>query len=203
MRNSVRNVLLSLMTTAVLSAATWQIDPSHTSAQFAVRHMMVSTVRGEFSGVRGTAEFDPADPSQAKLDVTIDATTLNSREPKRDADLKSPNFFEVEKYPTIAFRSKRVEAAGSGKLKITGDLTMHGVTREVVLDVEGPSPELNMRGMARIGAMATTKLNRKDFGMNWNRALDSGGVVVGDEVTVTLDVELTRRTAPPAPPAKN
>lgn len=185
------------MASAALPAATWQIDPAHTSAQFAVRHMMVSTVRGEFSNIKGTVEYDPAAPAKASVDVTIDATTVNSREPKRDADLKSPNFFEIEKYPAITFKSKRVEAAGPGKLKVTGDLTIHGVTREAVLDVEGPSPELNMRGMARTGAMATTKINRKDFGMNWNRALDSGGVVVGDEVSITIDVEMTRRMAPP------
>jgi len=190
-------LLLGLLASAILPAATWQIDPAHTSAQFAVRHMMVSTVRGEFSNIKGTVAYDLAAPASASVDVTIDATTVNTREAKRDADLKSPNFFEIEKYPTITFKSKRVEPAGPGKLKVTGDLTIHGVTREAVLDVEGPSPELNMRGMARTGAMATTKINRKDFGMNWNRALDSGGVVVGDEVSITIDVEMTRRVPPP------
>ena len=160
--------------------------------------MMVSNVRGEFSGIRGTAEFDPVDLANAAVEVTIDATTLNTREPKRDADLRSANFFEVDKYPTITFRSKRVEAAGPGKLKIAGDLTIRGITREVALDVEGPTPEVNMRGTARIGAAATMKLNRKDFGMTWNRTLDSGGVVVGDEVTVTLDVEMIKRSTRPA-----
>lgn len=199
MRTRFLKLLLALMGAGVLSTAPWQIDPAHTSAQFAVRHLMISTVRGEFSGIRGTVEYDPANPSKASLDVTIDATTVNSREPKRDADLKSASFLEVDKHPTITFKSKRVEAAGPGKLKVTGDLTLHGVTREVVLDVEGPSPEVKMGPMTRIGAMATTKVSRKDFGMTWNRALDSGGVVVGDEVAVTIDVEMVNR--PPRPPA--
>ena len=192
-----RGVLAAFVCAAGLPAATWQIDSAHSSAQFAVRHMMVSTVRGAFSGVRGTAEFDPADQGRAALDVTIDATTVNTREPKRDAHLKTADFFDVEKHPTITFRSKRVEATGPGKLKITGELTMRGVTKEVMLDVEGPTPEIkDPRGGGRMGAQATTKLNRKDFGINWNRALDAGGAVVGDEVTVTIDVELVRR--PPA-----
>ena len=153
MRTRSLKLLITLMGCGVLAAATWQIDPVHTSAQFAVRHMLISTVRGEFSGIRGTVEYDPADPTKASLDATIDATTVNTRETKRDADLKSANFFEVEKYPTITFKSKRVEAAGAGKLKVTGDLTLHGVTREVVLDVEGPSAEQKMGPMTRIGAM--------------------------------------------------
>jgi polyisoprenoid-binding protein YceI len=176
-----------------LAAATWNIDSAHSAAQFAVRHMMVSSVRGELSGIRGTAEYDPADPAQARVEVTIDVATLNTREPKRDAHLKSPDFFDAEKFPIMTFRSRKVEPAGAGKLRITGDLTLHGVTREVVLDVDGPAPEIeDQRGGGRIGASATTKISRKNFGMTWNRAIEAGGVVVGDEVTITLDVELTR-----------
>lgn len=194
-----RTCVFAAACVALLSGATWQIDTAHSSAQFAVRHMMVSNVRGEFAGVRGTMQYDPANPEQSKVEVTIDATTLNSREPKRDAHLKSADFFDVAKYPAIAFVSKKVQRAGDGKLKVTGDLTLRGVTREVLLDVEGPTPELkDPRGGGRIGASATAKLNRKDFGMTWNRTLDAGGVVVGDEALITIDVELVRRPQTPA-----
>src|SRR5262250_136185 len=121
------------------ASTTWQIDPAHTAAQFAVKHMMISTVRGEFKGVTGTVIWDDQDVTKSSVDVTIDAKTVNTGEEKRDQDLRSANFFEVEKFPTLTFKSKKVESAGAGKLKITGDLTMHGVTKEVVLDVEGPS----------------------------------------------------------------
>jgi polyisoprenoid-binding protein YceI len=183
--------LFAIAVAAPLAGATWQIDSSHSSAQFAVRHMMVSNVRGEFSGVRGTVEYDPANPAQSKIDVTIDATTVNTREAKRDAHLKTADFLDVEKHPAMTFRSKRVEPAGPGKLKVTGDLTLRGTTREVVLDVEGPSAPVTMRGTQRTGASATTRISRSDFGLTWNRAIEAGGVVVGDEVTITLDVELT------------
>ncbi|HWR53128.1 MAG TPA: YceI family protein [Bryobacteraceae bacterium] len=191
MRKNLTWPLLAIAVVAPLTGATWQIDSSHSSAQFAVRHMMVSNVRGEFSGVRGTVDYDPANPSQSKIDVTIDATTVNTREAKRDAHLKNADFLDVEKHPTMTFRSKRVETAGPGKLKVTGDLMLRGTTREVVLDVEGPSTPVTMRGTQRTGASATTKINRSDYGLTWNRAVEAGGVVVGDEVTITIDVELT------------
>jgi polyisoprenoid-binding protein YceI len=185
-----------LLGAPLLPAATWQIDTAHSAAQFAVRHMMISTVRGEFGGIKGTVDYDPANPASARIDVTIDVSTVTTREPKRDSHLKSPDFFDVGKFPTMTFQSKRVEAAGAGKLKVIGDLTMHGVTREVVLDVEGPSAEMkDARGGSRLGASATTKISRKDFGMTWNRAVETGGVVVSDEIAVTLDVELVRRPA--------
>jgi polyisoprenoid-binding protein YceI len=191
--------LVLVSAAAGLSAATWQIDSSHSSAQFAVRHMMVSNVRGEFSGVKGTVGYDPANPAASHVEVTIDATTVNTREAKRDTHLRSPDFLDVEKFPTITFKSKRVEAAGQGKLKVTGDLTLRGVTREVVLDVEGPSAPVTARNTLRTGASATTKINRKDFGLTWNRAIETGGVVVGDEVSITLDMEMTT----PAQPAES
>jgi polyisoprenoid-binding protein YceI len=191
MRKHLTWPLFAIAVAAPLAGATWQIDSSHSSAQFAVRHMMVSNVRGEFSGVRGTVESDPATPAQSKIDVTIDATTVNTREAKRDAHLKTADFLDVEKHPAMTFRSKRVEPAGPGKLKVTGDLTLRGTTREVVLDVEGPSAPVTMRGTQRTGASATTRISRSDFGLTWNRAIEAGGVVVGDEVTITLDVELT------------
>jgi polyisoprenoid-binding protein YceI len=187
-------LVVSVAAAATLSAATWQVDTAHSGAHFSVRHMMVSNVRGEFGGLRGTVEYDPAAPEKAQVDVTIDAATLDTRQAKRDAHLKNPDFFDVARYPTIAFRSKRVERAGEGKLHVIGDLTLHGVTREVVLQVDGPSPEIkDQRGNLRMGASATTRLNRKDFGMTWNRAMDAGGVVVGDEVQITLDIELVRK----------
>jgi polyisoprenoid-binding protein YceI len=181
---------------ASAATTTWKIDPAHTAAQFAVKHMMISTVRGEFKGVTGTVIWDDQDVTKSSVDVTIDAKTVNTGEEKRDQDLRSANFFEVEKYPTLTFKSKKVESAGSGKLKVTGDLTMHGVTKEVVLDVDGPSAAVkDPWGNTRSAAGATTKLNRQDFGVKWNANLDGGGVVVSDTVTITIDLEMTKQAA--------
>jgi polyisoprenoid-binding protein YceI len=186
-----------LTLTSLASAASWEIDPAHSSATFSVRHMMISNVRGEFAKVTGNVVHDPKSPGAASVDATIDVSTLNTRELKRDADLKSENFFDVAKYPTMSFKSKKVAPAGTGKLKLTGDLTIHGVTKEVTFDVDGPTAEVkDPWGNIRIGASATTKINRKDFGMTWNKALDTGGVMVGDEVTITLDVEMVKKAAP-------
>jgi polyisoprenoid-binding protein YceI len=183
-------IVAALGISAVAEVQTWQIDPNHTAAQFSVRHMGVSTVRGAFSKVSGTAKYDSADPSKTSLDATIDATSVDTRVEFRDKDLRSDHFFDVEKYPTITFHSKQTKAAGAGKLQITGDLTIHGVTKEVVLDVDGPSePIKDQRGGTRTGASATTKINRKDFGVN------GASGVVGDEITITIDVELIQ---PPA-----
>ena len=136
----------------------------------------------------------PKDPTKATLEVSVDVASIDTREPKRDAHLKSADFFDVAKFPAITFRSKRVEAAGAGRLKLVGDLTMHGVTREVTLDVEGPTPEMkDAKGGGRIGAVATARISRKEFGMTWNRAIEAGGVVVSDEVAITIDVELVRK----------
>lgn len=147
---------------AFAQVETWKIDPAHSAAQFAVRHMGISTVRGEFKKVSGSAGYDTADPGKTFLDATIDATTVDTRVDMRDNDLRSPNFLHVQKHPTITFKSKRAEAAGPGKMKITGDLTIHGVTKEVVLEVDGPtSPVKDPRGNFHIGASATTKINRK------------------------------------------
>ena len=178
---------LALAASAAAQAGTWQIDPNHSSAQFAVRHLSVSTVRGAFTKVTGSANYDPADPSKTTLDATIDAASVDTRVQMRDNDLRSPNFLDVQKFPTITFHSKQVKAAGSGKLAITGDLTIHGVTKEVVLDVDGPTaPIKDMIGSGqRIGASATTKISRKDFGVNGLPA------VVGDEISITIDVEMT------------
>lgn len=166
----------------------WQIDPSHSAAQFSVRHLGISTVRGGFTKVSGTVQYDPADVAKSVIEVSIDAASVDTRIEMRDKDLRSANFFDVEKYPTITFKSKRVESAGKGKLKVTGDLTIHGVTKEVTLEVEGPSgPIKDPRGNMHMGAAATTTVNRKDFGMT----ADSG--MVGDEIPITIDVEMVKR----------
>ena len=189
--------LLTLLTLAGVAAAqqTYDIDSSHSSAQFSVRHMMISNVKGEFTKVSGSIAYDPANPSASKIDATLDTTTINTRDAKRDAHLKSPDFFDTTKFPLLTFHSKQVSKVG-GKLQAKGDLTMHGVTREVVLDIDGPTPELkDPWGNLRFGVSASTKLNRKDWGLGWNKALESGGVLVGEEVTITLDIEAVRTAA--------
>ena len=192
-------VVAAFALSTLVSAATWEIDTAHSSATFSVRHMMISNVRGEFSKVTGTVVYDPKDPASATVEATIDVTTINTREPRRDSDLKSGNFLDVEKYPTMTFKSKKVVPAGAGKLKVTGDLTLHGVTKEVTLDVEGPTPETkDPWGNTRAGASATTKISRKDFGMTFNKVLETGGVMVGDEVAITIDVEMVKKAPPPA-----
>ena len=171
---------------AAAQAGTWQIDPNHTAAQFAVRHLGVSTVRGAFTKVSGSATYDPSDPTKTSLEATIDANSVDTRVEMRDNDLRSPRFFDVQKYPTITFHSKQTKVAGPGKLLITGDLTIHGVTKEVVLDVDGPATPIKdpMGKGQRMGASATTKVNRQDFGVS---ALPG---VIGDEITITIDTEL-------------
>jgi polyisoprenoid-binding protein YceI len=187
--------LLSLP--AFAATSTWQIDPQHTAAQFSVKHLAISTVRGGFSKVTGTVIFDDKDVSKSTVDVTIDVTTVDTREPNRDKDLKSDHFFDVEHYPTMTFKSKKVEQASPGKLKVTGDLTIHGVTKEVVLDVDGPTaPVKDPWGNQRVAVNATTKINRQDFGVKWNATMDNGGVVVSDDVSITIDAELVQKGAP-------
>ena len=177
---------------AVAQQATWNIDTAHSSAQFSVRHMMVATVRGEFTSTKGTARWDGKNLATAVVEATIDAATISTREPKRDAHLRSADFFDVERYPTLTFKSAKVEPIGPGKLRMTGDLTIRGVTRSVVFDVEGPTEAIkDNRGNQRVGASATATINRKDFGLTWNAALETGGVVVSDEVKIILDVALT------------
>jgi polyisoprenoid-binding protein YceI len=185
-----RSVLVFIVTiivaaTAAAQTGTWKIDPNHSAAQFSVKHLGVSTVRGAFTKVSGSAVYDSADPSKDTLEATIEASSVDTRVEMRDNDLRSPNFLDVQKFPTITFHSKQAKAAGSGKLQITGDLTIHGVTKEVVLDVDGPSePIKDPWGNQRIGASASTKINRKDFGVN------GAAGAVGDEITITIDAEL-------------
>lgn len=179
---------LAMAASAAAQAGTWQIDPNHSAAQFSVRHLGVSTVRGAFTKVSGSATYDPADPSKDTLEATIDANSVDTRVEMRDNDLRSPRFFDAQKYPTITFRSKQTKAAGSGKLQITGDLTIRGVTKEVVLDVDGPSAPIKdpMGKGQRMGASATTKVNRQDFGVSAMPGM------VGDEITITIDTELVQ-----------
>jgi polyisoprenoid-binding protein YceI len=173
---------------------TWHLDPPHSAAQFSVRHMGISTVRGTFTKVSGDVKYSPSDPSQSSIDVMIDASSVDTRVEMRDNDVRGPHFLDVAKYPTITFKSKRVEAAGAGKLKVTGDLTIHGVTKEVVLDVDGPTPPMkDPRGNAHMGASATAKINRQDFGMTGMSGM------IGDEVAILIDVELVQHVAGPPP----
>lgn len=188
--------VLCLVAPGLLHAAPWEFDPAHTGVQFKVRHLMISSVRGEFEKVTGKIVYDEADVTKSTADITIDAASINTRVAKRDEHLRSPDFLDVAKYPAITFRSKRVEKTGNGALKMTGDLTIRGVTKEVVLAVEGPSPEIrDPGGNLRVGGQATTKIHRKDFGLTWNKTVDGGGVVVGDEVEITIDVEIYRKPA--------
>jgi len=181
----------ALVMPASAGTTTWQIDPQHSSAQFGVTHLMISTVRGEFHGVKGTVVLDDQDITKSTVNVTIDATSVDTRETARDNHLKSSDFFDVAKYPTLTFKSTKVEQLSAGQLKVTGDLTIRGVTKQVVLNVEGPkAPIKDPWGLQRSAVSATAKINRQDFGVSWNKTLDSGGVVVSDEVRITLDVEM-------------
>src|SRR5690349_22779901 len=195
---NVRHLFLTLLVSAVpavgaAQSATWTIDPGHSAATFSVRHMVVSNVKGEFAGPVGTATFDPKDLTTLRVEATIDARTINTRNPDRDKDLRSDQFFDVTKYPKITFKSRSVTADGPGKVKIAGDLTIKGITKAVTLDVEGPTTEIkDIWGSRRIGATATTKINRRDFNIVYNRMLEGGGAVVGDQVSISLDIEMTR-----------
>jgi polyisoprenoid-binding protein YceI len=175
-------------------ADSWQIDPAHTNVEFSVRHLMISNVKGQFENTSGTITANGNDPASAKIDATIDAASIDTRVNMRDADLKSSNFLDVAKFPTIAFKSTKVEADGPGKWKVTGDLTIHGVTKPVVLEVEGSGePIHDPMGNTRAGASATTKIKRSDFGLTWNKTLETGGVMVGDEVAISIDVEAIKQ----------
>jgi polyisoprenoid-binding protein YceI len=178
---------------AAAATSEWKIDPPHSSAQFAVRHLTISTVRGAFTKVSGTVQLDDQDMTKSSVEVTIDAASVDTRVPDRDQDLRSDRFFEVAKYPTITFKSKKVEQVAAGKLKITGDLTIRSTTKEVVLDVDGPTaPIRDPKGNQRAAISATTKINRQDYGVKFNAKMDNGGLVVGDEVSITIDAEMVK-----------
>jgi polyisoprenoid-binding protein YceI len=172
----------------------WQIDPAHSAAHFSVRHLMISNVRGEFTKLSGSALINPADPAKSSVEITIQAASLNTREPQRDEHLRSADFFDVANHPTLTFRSKRIEALGAENFKLTGDLTIRGVTKEVTFDVEGPTASVkDPWGSIRAGVTASAKINRKDFGVAWNALTETGGVVVGDEVKITVEAELIQQ----------
>jgi polyisoprenoid-binding protein YceI len=180
---------LSLVLPVSVGAETWVIDPAHTVSGFTVKHMMITNVTGVFEVTKGTIEYKPGEPGSVKADVTIESKSVNTRIGRRDDDLRSDNFFSAEKFPTLTFRSKRVQNARAEGFDLVGDLTIRDVTREVVLKVEGPSaPIRDAQGNRRVGANATTTINRKDFGILYNRAIEAGGVV-GDEVKINLEVE--------------
>ena len=174
---------------------TWTIDSSHAEIGFAVRHLMIATVRGRFGAMSGTVTVDETSPQNSKIDVTVDVTSIDTRQEMRDNHLRSPDFFDVATYPTIHFVSKRIEGDIEGAFRVVGDLTIRGVTREVTLAANLEGRTRDPWGNERAGYSATGKINRHDFGLTWNQALESGGVMVGDEVKLTVDVELVHQVA--------
>lgn len=191
---------MSLITVMLLSlplsafASTWTLDPDHTAAQFKVRHLMISNVKGVFEKISGTLNLDDKDVTKSKVDVVIDIASVNTNIKKRDDHLRSADFFDAAKFPSMTFTSNKVEKNGTDKLKVTGNLTIKGVTRPVVLNVEGLTAEIkDPMGNVRRGASATTVVNRKDFGVSWNKTMDNGGAVVGEEVAIQIEVEFIRK----------
>ena len=181
------------MTATDAATTTWSLDPVHSAAEFRVKHMMISNVKGQFTGLTGTLTLDETDITNSRIEAVIDAATITTRNDERDAHLRSADFFDVEKYPTLNFRSTRITRTMDGELEVTGDLTIHGVTRTTVFHVEGPAqPAKDPWGNIRLGVSATTRIQRRDFGLTWNAALETGGILVGDEVTIALDVQFIK-----------
>jgi polyisoprenoid-binding protein YceI len=190
---SLRLVLFLTALAAGAQPVTWRIDPLHSSAQFSVRHMMISTVRGQFGGVKGTVVYDSAKPEASTVEATIDSSTVNTGETKRDSELKGPEFFDIAQYPVMKFHSKRVDPGASGHLRVTGDLTINAVTRQVVLDLDAPvGPVKDTQGRIKMGVSGTTRISRKEFGILYNPVMETGGVAVSDEVAIVLEIELIR-----------
>ncbi|HZU83654.1 MAG TPA: YceI family protein [Polyangiaceae bacterium] len=189
----------ALAVPSLAAAAPFECDPAHTTALFSVKHMMITNVRGEFGKVACTLDLDEKDPTKSTVEATIDVASLSTRNEKRDTHLKSADFFDAAKFPTITFKSTKVTRAGKGRWKVQGDLTMHGVTKPVTLDVTGPSAEeKDPMGNTKVGFLATGKVNREDYGLKWNVPLSSGGVLVGKDVAIEIDAELLKKTAPNA-----
>ena len=184
---------MSTLATPQTATTTWNIDPAHAVAEFKVKHMMISNVKGQFGKVTGTLTLDESDLTRSKATASIEASSIETRDTQRDAHLKSADFLHVEKFPSLSFSSTRVSLVRDGELAVEGDLTIRGVTRKVVFNVEGPTPPTkDPWGNTRVGVSATTKINRKDYGLTWNAALETGGILVGDEVTITLEVEFIK-----------
>lgn len=184
---------VSTASTLQTGLTTWNIDPVHSVAEFKVKHMMISNVKGQFTSLTGTMMLDEKDLTNSRVEASIDAASINTRDAQRDAHLKSADFFDVEKFPTLSFKSTRVTRTADGELAVAGDLTIHGVSRQVVFAVEGPTPPAkDPWGNIRVGLSANTKISRKDFGLTWNAALETGGILVGDDVAITLEVEFVK-----------
>lgn len=180
-------------TATTAATTTWKIDPAHSVAEFKVKHMMISNVKGQFTAVQGKLTLNEESLTESQVEATIEAASISTGEPQRDAHLKSADFFDVEKFPTLSFKSTQVRRTGDGELSVAGDLTIHGVTRPVTLAVEGPTPAAkDPWGNTRIGLSATTKINRKDFGLTYNAALETGGILVGEEITITLEIQFVK-----------
>ncbi len=184
---------MATSTSAPTTTTTWKLDPAHSAAEFKVKHMMISNVKGKFTGLSGVLTEHATDSTLSSIDASVDVSTVNTGDAQRDGHLKGPDFFEAEKFPVMTFKSTSVKAKGEGEYEVTGDLTLHGITKPVTFAVEGPSaPGKDPWGNTRIGLSATTKINRKDFGLAWNSALETGGVLVGEDVAITLDIQFIK-----------
>jgi polyisoprenoid-binding protein YceI len=184
---------MSATTTSPAAISTWKLDPAHSAAEFKVKHMMISNVKGSFRGLSGDLTLHEPDHTLTKIDASVDVSTVNTGDPQRDGHLKSGDFFEVEKFPTMSFQSTKVVSEGGGDFTVTGDLTLHGVTKSLTFEVEGLSvPAKDPWGNTRVGLSATAKISRKDFGLTWNAALETGGFLVGEDVAITLDVQFIK-----------
>ncbi len=184
---------MSATSTSPAAISTWKLDPAHSAAEFKVKHMMISNVKGSFKGLSGDLTLHDPDHTLTKIDASVDVSTVNTGDPQRDGHLKSGDFFDVEKFPTMTFKSTKVFPEGGGDFTVTGDMSLHGVTKSLNFEVEGLSaPAKDPWGNTRIGLSATAKINRKDFGLTWNSALETGGVLVGEDVSVTLDVQFIK-----------
>jgi polyisoprenoid-binding protein YceI len=184
---------MSTLATPQTTATTWNIDPSHSVAEFKVKHMMISNVKGQFAKVSGVLTLDESDLTNSRVEVLIEAASIETRDAQRDTHLKSADFFDVERFPALSFKSTRISVVRDGELAVEGDLTIRGVTRRVLFSAEGPTPPAkDPWGNTRVAVSATTKINRKDFGLTWNAALETGGILVGEEVTITLEVEFVK-----------
>jgi len=183
----------SILATPQTATTTWNIDPVHSVAEFKVKHMMISNVKGQFPKVSGRVTLDESDLAKSKVEASIETASIETRDAQRDAHLKSPDFFDAEKFPAMSFKSTGIEVVRNGELSVDGELTIHGVTRKVLFSVEGPTAAAkDPWGNTRVAVSATTKISRKDYGLTWNAALETGGILVGDEVTITLDVQFVK-----------